>query len=144
MLLYLALGIIFLVGVVAYGYSIDGRNWAQLATDKIKKLEDAYDLFLQKEEEAPRQKGFIEHATQHLQPILDELIQLLNESKTRNIQIDYPAKYFTNIIELCEQFFRKDRENMYKKLNASDVYQLKKELESAIEADFYHRQLKLS
>lgn len=152
MLLYLMLGFIGLIVLVAIVGTQDATKKALNAATLIQTMELKYERYieqnihnhlLEKNDLQVDPKALAKDSLSLILSDLEGLINLINSTTYSNVEINCSTQYFPNIVSLMEDYFRQSRKNKSKRLSAIEEQTFKNAALDAISADIQRRLLNL-
>lgn len=150
MILYGLLGIIVIVVILAAIGSKDASKKALNAGARIKAMEFKYENYVEKhihdnnleQHDVPiDSKQLASDCLTIIRSDLEGLILLINSTTYSNVQIDYVAEYFPNIVALTEDYFRQSRKNQSRRLTEIEKETFRQTALDAIQTDIQRRLL---
>jgi len=150
MILYGLLGIIVIIVILAAVGSKDAQKKALNAGGRIKAMELKYETYIKKHihDNTLEIHGVPVDAQQLakdslsiIRSDLEGLISLINSTTYSNVQIDYMAEYFPNIVALTEDYFRQSRKNQSRRLTEIEKETFRQAALDAIQTDIQKRLL---
>lgn len=153
MLLYIMLGFIGILILVAIAGNKDAKNKALNAAARIKTMELKYEDYIEKNihnhllEKNGLQvdpERLAQDTLKIIAPDLNGLITLINSTTYSNVEINYTATYFPNIVSLTEDYFRQSQKNKSKRLTEIEEETFRNNALDAILADIRRRLLNIN
>jgi len=151
MILYIVLGIIGLIALLALSVGADTRRLAHRIGRQLQAMDEQYAEFMDKQLtshllrqndlDADRQM-MVEAGEIFLKPQLNALTELLNASYLTGLSLHYSSRYFPNIGAWCERMMTKKRVEG-RRVDAADAQELADFLRDALNADVQQRLLLL-
>ncbi|BDS12842.1 hypothetical protein [Aureispira anguillae] len=152
MLLYIMLGFIGILILVAIAGNKDAKNKALDAAARIKTMELKYEDYIEKNihDHLLEKNGLqvdperlAQDTLKLIAPDLNGLITLINSTTYSNVEINYTATYFPNIVSLTEDYFRQSQKNKSKRLTEIEEETFRTNALDAILADIRRRLLNI-
>jgi hypothetical protein len=153
MILYFLLVLIIILIAIASFAAREAQKKALLTAQTLEQMEEKYDLFVNAcLVDNPLEKYNLQvdpiqlskDALLHLDKEIKQITSLLNAGTRSIVRINYVAKFFPNLIDLIESYYRINQKNNAVFAASFEIQQLKNALLDAINADVQKRLLQLN